>query len=140
MSLSSTVFQLVAAIAVQQALDRNYDKLITPSPDDAELHWLDHRQAVLEQVGRIKWEEVPRCLRPVGLAVTAGQVSLLHMIYWGWGRCFGDFKITDNVQQIQWQGDDALIKPLGMLCLGGAAVQRHTFRPCSTDQGLMLMH
>merc|ERR1712048_716416 len=83
MSVASSVFQLVAIVAVQHALDKNYDRLITPALADVELHWLDYRTHILRNVGFVAWKEVPKCLRFIGLAATAAQIFLLHVIYWG---------------------------------------------------------
>jgi hypothetical protein len=114
-ALVSVFFWAGMGWVIQDEFERHSESLARPKEEYLELDWLDHRAAAIESRCKVTWRELPRALQ---IAYLGGAVTLTavgHSSIWASSRCFGTFKVTDDIDNLHWFGTgDSLLHPLGV--------------------------
>eukprot|EP00927_Polykrikos_kofoidii_P006550 TRINITY_DN12649_c0_g1_i1.p1 TRINITY_DN12649_c0_g1~~TRINITY_DN12649_c0_g1_i1.p1 ORF type:complete len:975 (-),score=165.36 TRINITY_DN12649_c0_g1_i1:290-3214(-) len=111
-----------AAWAVQEQLDRHHAEFTRPLEQHLELDWRDFCEYEIHRRCHVVDEDVPRMVR---LAYLSGAVAIVfvgQVFYWRSSACFGSFKVTDDIYELQWLGPQALCKMPGLIGLVIASV------------------
>jgi cell division protein FtsL len=114
----TVVYWAACAWVIQNTFNEHNDELSRKLKKNIDLDWLDYREEWIEQKTSVTLSQAPCIVRA---AYISGAVVLLltfHCFQWFYGSAFGTFKIGDDLKELKWfEGDDAIIKPLGVACL-----------------------
>jgi len=137
MIVTSVVVNLLlwalAAWAIQNQLESNYDELTRPLPQNVHLEWLDHKAEEIEKRCRVTWSDVPMPIRSLFALGAFAQTMVSQAFWYGLNYLFGSFQVSDHIDTLEWYGgDDGLFTLLGLVSIAAYFFGWicHRFYPC----------
>jgi len=108
----------LAAWAMQQQLDKNFDELTRPLPQNVDLEWMDFKAAELDKQFRVPWDGVPVIVRSLYALGAFAHVVVGHSLWWGYYYLFNHFEVSSDIKSLKsWFGDEGIITQAGILVL-----------------------
>jgi len=121
--VAAVLMQLVAAWAIQDVLDHQTFAVTKPLERNMDLDWLDYRRNQLAKASKSEYKQVPLPNRMILIISMLTEVMVSQLLFWQGGQCFGDFSVTDNINELTiWGTEDAFVKPAGAIGLGLVAL------------------
>ncbi|CAK0896758.1 unnamed protein product, partial [Prorocentrum cordatum] len=110
MTLSSLMVSLLlwalALWAMQDRLEKDHLELERPLPQNAELEWLEFRDAEVARRCALVWADLPRLTRWTFAFGAVVQVLVCHVLCWMNDSLFGNVNVSDDIDTLQWYGSD----------------------------------
>ncbi|CAK0844395.1 unnamed protein product [Prorocentrum cordatum] len=104
--LVSLLLWMLALWAIQGRLEKDHFELQRPLPQNAELEWLDFRDAEVARRCAVVWADVPRFTRWTFALGAVIHVLVCHVLYWMNESLFGKFSVSDDIDSLKWYGAD----------------------------------
>jgi len=120
--ITSVAFWAGAGWAIQNEFDRNHEALTQPKEEFVELDWLDYRAEFIRKRCVVSWADVPLAVRVPFVIGALGLILVAQLFFWRFSILFGDFKVTDDIAELEWFGVDGLISPMGVAGVGASLV------------------
>lgn len=123
--LLCVLLQIMGVWAIQTELDRNEWELTKPLEQNLHLDWLDFKATQVAKSRPLRWPEIPLWLKLLTILGVLGQVMTGQLFYWVSSICFGEFEVTDDINElVLWvDGSTGLVLLPGLfgcaICLGG---------------------
>lgn len=121
-ALISGIFWVGICSSVQDEFDKRKGELNMPKEEHVELEWLDHQSSFISEKCSVSWQDTPRIVWAVYVAGAFGLTVVSHVMFWFSYSCFGTFRLNDDIEALQWVGQDGLIRPVGFAVLSVAIV------------------
>mmetsp|Transcript_27159 Transcript_27159/g.63152 ORF Transcript_27159/g.63152 Transcript_27159/m.63152 type:complete len:1050 (+) Transcript_27159:114-3263(+) len=120
MILTSVMVNLVlwaiAAWAIQNQLERNYDELTRPRPENVHLAWLDYKQEQIQSSASVTWAQVPGLLKVMYAGCAAVQILLCVAFQFQYSLFFKSFEVSDPIDSLNSWED--VITMMGVAAIG----------------------
>mmetsp|Transcript_717 Transcript_717/g.1582 ORF Transcript_717/g.1582 Transcript_717/m.1582 type:complete len:968 (+) Transcript_717:148-3051(+) len=92
----------VAAWAIQNEMENNYEVLSRKLPENVDLHWLDHKHEEITKSVVITWGQVPPALRNMYVLGAASQIMICHAFWWAYNMLIGPFQVSHDISRLEW--------------------------------------
>jgi hypothetical protein len=116
-ALGSVFFWAGMGWAIQDEFEKHQHELTRPKAQYLELDWLDYRSEYLATKCKVSWTDLPRLVRVPFAAGAFCSACAGLMIFWLNSLCFGTFRLTDDISDLEWFGADGLIRLPGLVAL-----------------------
>jgi len=94
----------IAAWAIQNQLERNFDELTRPLPDNVHLAWLDYKDEQLRLSASVTWDQVPCCIKALFALGVFVQIILCVLFQFQYSLFFEYFEVQDPIDSIDsWE-------------------------------------
>lgn len=118
-ALVSVTFWTGMGWAIQDTFDKYNEQLTAPKVEFVELDWLDHCEERIREKCQLTVKDLPRWVAFFHFAGALLMVAVAQFFFWRADNCFGNFKVTDDVETLHWwpwKGDphSAMIKKPGL--------------------------
>lgn len=108
----------MAAWAIQSQLERNYVQFTRRLPENVDLEWLDYKAGEITKNTKVTWSMVPRSVRFIYAGGLVIHVLVCEALFWGYNYLFGNFRVSDPIDELQWTGDGGLFTVWAFVLLG----------------------
>eukprot|EP00435_Cladocopium_sp_Y103_P061916 s2039_g23.t1 len=98
--LLCVLLQIMGVWAIQTELDRNEWELTKPLEQNLHLDWLDFKATQVAKSRPLRWPEIPLWLKLLTILGVLGQVMTGQLFYWVSSICFGEFEVTDDINDL----------------------------------------
>mmetsp|Transcript_29865 Transcript_29865/g.85520 ORF Transcript_29865/g.85520 Transcript_29865/m.85520 type:complete len:1039 (+) Transcript_29865:141-3257(+) len=116
-ALISVVFWVGMGWAIQDVFEREHENLTRAKEEYIDLEWLDFRSSLIAAKTVVVWSDLPLGIKVVYVGGAMGLSCVGVAFFWRSALCFGNFKLTDKIQELVWFGNRGLIKTPGVIGL-----------------------